>query len=188
MAVAQRLLPLALPFPAGPGDREGAPSRPWAPTSHPPSERPPGPRGLLPPELQDRLQTARELSRAAAETPREELFASGLPALDRLLAGGLARGRLVELRGAAGSGRFACALALLAQASSRGEAAALVDLGDQLDPQQAREQGIDLSWLLWLRPPDLTAALAAAEVALAGAFPLVVLELGLPPIPGGRGR
>src|SRR5512143_1726070 len=49
--------------------------------------------------------------------------------------GGLPRGTLVEVVGRRSSGRFALALAALAAATQAGESAALVDLGDQLDPQ-----------------------------------------------------
>lgn len=78
-------------------------------------------------------------------------------------------------------------LATLAAATRAGEAAALVDLGDHLDPQVAALAGIELARLLWLRPRHLKEALAGAEVVLAGGFPLVVLDLGTPPVPGGRG-
>jgi hypothetical protein len=45
---------------------------------------------------------------------------------------------------------------------------------------------VDLPRLLWLRPRRLKEALAAAETALGGGFPLVVVDLGLPPICGAR--
>ncbi|HXT52508.1 MAG TPA: hypothetical protein VN811_15815, partial [Thermoanaerobaculia bacterium] len=92
---------------------------------------------------------------------------------------------LTELRGALSSGRFGLVLALLAATTARGETAAIVDLGDQLDPQEAARCGVVLERLLWARPQRLREALAAAEIALGGDFPLVVLELGLPPLPYG---
>src|SRR5262249_54169160 len=110
-----------------------------------------------------------------------------LPALDRLLAGGLPRGQLVELVGGRSSGRFSAVLAVLAAATSVGEAAGLVDLGDHLDPTTASGVGIDLARLLWLRPRNLKQALAGAEMPLGSGFPLVVVDLGFPPLAGGRG-
>lgn len=104
-----------------------------------------------------------------------------------LLAGGLPRGRLVEMVGGRSSGRFSAVLATLAAATAAGEAAALVDLGDGLDPQAAEALGMDLRRLLWVRPPDLKQALACAEILLGGGFPLVALDLGSPPVRGGRG-
>ena len=139
--------------------------------------------------LRARLSRGRDL--IPIELPPEDLFPTAIPALDSVLAGGLARGLLTELRGAPSSGRLSLVLSLLAAATSRGEPAALIDLGDHLDPQAAVAAGVDLGRLLWVRPTRLREALAAAEIALAGAFPLVVLELGGAPLrassaPGGR--
>ena len=134
------------------------------------------------------LKTGTELSRDLSDLPEEEAFSTGLPPLDRLLSGGLPRGHLVELMGHGTSGRFSCVLSLLAATTQRGEAVALVDLGDQLDPRTAESFGVDLTRLLWIRPQRVSDALSAAEILLAGSFPVIVLELGLPPVPGGRGR
>lgn len=119
----------------------------------------------------------------AAGAPRP----AAAPVLDELLAGGLPRGQLVEMIGARSSGRFSTVLTVLAAATLAGEAAALVDLGDGLDPQAAAALGVDLRRLLWLRPTTLKQALAGAEILIGGGFPMVVLDLGNPPLRGGRG-
>ncbi len=116
------------------------------------------------------------------------VFATGLAGVDRLLEGGIRRGQTVELVGARSSGRFSLVLALLALATRSGESAALVDLGDHFDPQAAARAGVDLERLLWARPERLKQALGSAEVLIGGGFPLVVIDLGLPPVPGGRGQ
>ncbi|HXO22042.1 MAG TPA: hypothetical protein VOA87_19165, partial [Thermoanaerobaculia bacterium] len=85
------------------------------------------------------------------------------------------------------SGRFSSVLAALAAVTAVGEAAGLVDLGDHLDPAAAAAMGMDLQRLLWLRPRNLKQALAGAEMLIGGGFPLVVIELGSPPLAGGRG-
>jgi hypothetical protein len=147
-------------------------------------------RSVLPQGLQRHIRSARELDRDLREARRADSEASlptAVPALDRLLDGGLPRGQLVELVGSRTSGRFSTVLATLAAATGVGEAAALVDLGDALDPSMARDLGVDLQRLLWLRPTNLKQALAAAEMVLASGFPLVVLDLGTPPVRGGRG-
>jgi recA bacterial DNA recombination protein len=110
------------------------------------------------------------------------------PVLDELLGGGLPRGKLVEMIGARSSGRFSMVLAAVAAATAAGEAAALVDLGDGLDPEAAAALGADLRRLLWLRPGTLKHALAGAEILLGGGFPMVALDLGNPPVRGGRGH
>jgi len=137
-------------------------------------------------ELAGKVHSAREIGRRQEER-RRAAFPTGLEPLDRLLDGGLPRGRLVELVGRPGSGRFAAALGTLATATAAGQAAALVDLGDHLDPRSLTDLGADLRRLLWLRPRSTREALAAAEAVLAGGFPLLVMDLGTPPVPGGRG-
>lgn len=144
-------------------------------------------RSALPEGLRDHLRSARELDRDLRESAGEGAFPTAVPVLDRLLDGGLPRGQLVELVGARASGRFSILLAALAAATGTGEAAALVDLGDGLDPAAAAALGIDLERLLWVRPARLKEALAATEMLLASGFPLVALDLGLPPLRGGRG-
>ncbi len=141
----------------------------------------------LPRPLRGMIKSARELVRAAHNAPPRQYLATLLPAFDELLGGGLPRGELVELTGRRSSGRFAIVLAVLAAATGAGELAALVDLGDHLDPQRACDDGVALDHLLWLRPQRSKPALAAAEMLIACGFPLVVLDLGTPPIPGGRG-
>jgi recA bacterial DNA recombination protein len=114
-------------------------------------------------------------------------LSTGSEPLDRLLAGGLPPGETVEVYGQRSGGRFSMALTALAMATAGGRCAALVDLGDGLDPQSAAAVGVDLGRLLWVRPRRLDQALASAEALLASGVPLVVVDLGIPPIPGGRG-
>lgn len=144
--------------------------------------------GGLPHSMRGLVKSARELVRAAQDAPPPQHLTTLIPAFDELLGGGLPRGELVELTGRRSSGRFAIVLAVLAAATGAGELAALIDLGDHLDPQRARDDGVDLDHLLWVRPQRSKPALAAAEMLTACGFPLVVLDLGTPPIPGGRGQ
>jgi hypothetical protein len=137
----------------------------------------------LPEGLRARVDRAREIDRRRRETTAHgEPLPTAVSALDLLLDGGLPRGHLVELIGARSSGRFSALLAALAGATTAGEAAVLIDLGDGLDPAAALAAGVELERLLWVRPTDFKAALAAAETAIGGGFPLVVLDLGSPPL------
>lgn len=120
----------------------------------------------------------------ASPSASRDPIATTVPALDRLLLGGLPRGGLVELSGRRSSGRFSIGIAALVSATSSGEAAALVDLGGHLDPQSAEAAGADLTRLLWVRPSRLKEAVASAEMLLAAGFPLVVADLGLAPVRG----
>ena len=106
-----------------------------------------------------------KLQLASALPSRQSAVArlpTGIDPLDRLISGGLPRGRLTELVGRRSSGRFSIVLAALASATSAGEAAALVDRGSALDPQAAHEAGVELERLLWARPRRVKEALAAA--------------------------
>jgi hypothetical protein len=128
-----------------------------------------------------------KLTRASDLSPpgaARERLATKVPALDGLLQGGLPRGSLVEVTGRRSCGRFSIGISSLAAATSAGESAALVDLGGHLDPQSAEEAGVDLSRLLWVRPSRLKEAVASAEMLLGAGFPLVVVDLGLPPVRG----
>ncbi|MFN7988697.1 MAG: hypothetical protein U0529_14580 [Thermoanaerobaculia bacterium] len=136
------------------------------------------PSPLLPAEVASRLVRAADLPRRGASLRAADLLATGVAPFDALLGGGLPRGALVELTGRAG-GRFALVLAVLAAATSRGESAALLDLGDHLDPDSAAEAGCDLARLLWVRPRRFREALLAAETVAAAGFRLVVLDAGL---------
>lgn len=144
-------------------------------------------RATLPEALQGRVRSARDLSRRQQQEHGEDPFPTALVPLDRLLDGGLPRGQLVELVGRRSGGRLSAMLAVLAAVIARGEAAALVDLGNGLDPRTAEEAGVDPERLLWIRPRRIQEALAAAEILLEGGFPLVAIDLGQPPLAGGRG-
>lgn len=143
-------------------------------------------RAALPESFRSHVRSARDLAREVREE-EDEPVATAFPPLDRLLEGGLPKGQLVELIGARSSGRFSTLLSVLAARTGVGEAAALVDLGDGLDPETAAAMGVDLERLLWVRPEKLKDALAAAEMLLGAGFPLVVVDLGPPPVRGGRG-
>jgi hypothetical protein len=133
-----------------------------------------------------KVMNATELLRALEKEHRDELIPTTLDPFDELLGGGLPRGKMVELTGRRGAGRFSIVLSALAAATSMGEAAVLVDLGDHLDPQLAEANGVDLRRLLWIRPKTLKQAVMSLEMIAATGFQLVVLDAGLHPIRGRR--
>ncbi|MGD9252851.1 MAG: hypothetical protein PVG92_02830 [Holophagae bacterium] len=138
----------------------------------------------LPDELQGAILPASEMIRRDRLRIREEPLPTSSTGLDRLLAGGLPKGRMVEYVGRGSCGRFASLLAALRAVTGAGEVAALVDQGEQLDPQSAAALGVDLERVLWVRPRQTGDSLAAAELLLHTGFPLVALDLGLPPVRG----
>ena len=96
------------------------------------------------------------------------------------------RGKLIELVSRRATGRFSIVLSALAAATSIGEAAALVDLGDHFDPQIAEANGVDLRRLLWIRPATLKQAVMSGEMITATGFHLVIVDVGLHPLRGRR--
>ncbi len=82
--------------------------------------------------------------------PAPEMVSSGIRELDALT-GGLPRGCLTEICGAASSGRTSILLSALAQATQCGEVCALVDASDALDPGSAMAAEIEMERLLWVR-------------------------------------
>ena len=132
-------------------------------------------------------------TRALPFTPAQ----TGLGAIDEVLGGGLPRRRLTELVGKRSAGRTSFLLSVLAAATQRGEAVALVDVAGMLDVRSAAAAGVVLERLLWVCPrnlgpgPEDTApgrqrenewlrrGLRAAELILAaGGFGLVALDAG----------
>lgn len=145
-------------------------------------------RASLPRPFRDVVHSGRHLELTDdASLPDASFLPTAVDAVDHLLGGGLPRGRLVELTGKRSCGRFSTLLTTLAAATRSGEVAALIDLGDGLDPRTAEAFGVDLERLLWIRPSDLRTAMISAELALHAGLSLVTIDLGLPPVPGGRG-
>jgi recombination protein RecA len=113
------------------------------------------------------------------QRPAPELVSTGIPSLDSL-AGGLPRGAITEIFGSASSGRTSLLLSILAAATTRQEACALVDASDTFDPASSAVAGVDLAKLLWIRcAGNPEHALQAADwLVQGGGFAFVVLDLG----------
>jgi len=110
---------------------------------------------------------------------RDEILPTGFARLDALLGtGGLPRGASASFRGARSSGKTTLALHCLAQAQARGGIVAFLDLCRIFDPLEAVARGIDLRWLLVLRPQDADEGWALATALVAGRqIDLLVVDL-----------
>jgi recombination protein RecA len=111
--------------------------------------------------------------------PEPERAPTGVAEIDSAI-GGLPRGCLTEIVGPASSGRTSLLLGLLAAATARQEACALVDAEDAFCPHSAADARVQLGRLLWVRcGHSAEHALKAADLLIqGGGFGLVVLDLG----------
>jgi hypothetical protein len=101
----------------------------------------------------------------AGVVPSDRLAPTGQAPLDRALGGGVPRGQVSELVGRRSSGRTAAALAVLADATARGELVAIIDTLDRFDPASADAAGVRLDHLLWVRGDDATDAQLALDAS-----------------------
>jgi recombination protein RecA len=114
----------------------------------------------------------------AAAAMQIEVISTGSIALDLALGvGGLPRGRVVEIYGPESSGKTTLALHCLAEAQANGGAAAFIDVEHALDPNYARNLGVDLDNLLVSQPDTGEQALDIAEMLVrSNAVDIVVID------------
>src|SRR3989344_7150324 len=78
-----------------------------------------------------------------------EITPTGIIPVDMALgAGGLPRGRIIEIFGPEASGKTSLCLSIIAQAQKAGGTAALIDAEHALDPVWAQKVGVNLDDLL----------------------------------------
>ena len=107
-----------------------------------------------------------------------EVIPTGALALDMALgAGGIPRGRIVEIFGPEASGKTTLALQIIAEAQKKGGLAAFIDAEHALDPSYARRLGADVDNLLVSQPDTGEQALEIAEMLVrSGAIDVIVID------------
>ena len=107
-----------------------------------------------------------------------EIIPTGSLALDVALgAGGLPRGRIVEVFGPEGSGKTTLILHTIAEAQKRGGAAAFVDAEHALNIDLVERVGVDLQNMLIAQPDTGEEALEITDTLVrSGAFDVVALD------------
>jgi recombination protein RecA len=112
-------------------------------------------------------------------TPDRAVISTGFPALDAILGpAGLPREASAVIRGGPSSGKTTLALRCAAEAQADGDIVAWLDLGRAFDPVEAAGRGIDLRWLLVLRPTSVEEGLGLAGALLTGrSIGLLVVDL-----------
>jgi RecA/RadA recombinase len=116
---------------------------------------------------------------SSADLDARTVISTGFPALDAILGpAGLPREASVVLRGGPSSGKTTLALRCAAEAQAAGDIVAWLDLARSLDPVEAVARGVDLRWLLVIRPADVPQGLALAGSLLSGrCVGLLVVDL-----------
>ncbi|MGH9339197.1 MAG: ATPase domain-containing protein [Acidobacteriota bacterium] len=139
-------------------------------------------------QLQWAFEKQNNSGRAVSRSGDGDFVSTGIQDLDLLLAGGVPRGKLIEISGLASSGKTSLLFSILARASRREELVAYIDTFDSLDPAFAVKAGINLEKLLWIRSrSSIEKALKAADiVARSGGFGVLALNLE-PVLAGSRG-
>ncbi len=107
-----------------------------------------------------------------------EVIPTGSIALDVALGlGGLPRGRIVEIYGPESSGKSTLALHAVANAQKAGGIAAYIDAEHALDPDYAKNLGVDTDALLVSQPDTGEQALEIADMLIrSGAIDIVVID------------
>ncbi|MDH4183653.1 MAG: recombinase RecA [Nitrospinota bacterium] len=91
--------------------------------------------------------------------------------------GGLPRGRVVEIFGPESSGKTTLALQVVAEAQKAGGNAAFIDAEHAMDPNYARNLGVDIDNLAISQPDTGEQALEIAEVLIrSGAVDVIVID------------
>jgi RecA/RadA recombinase len=107
------------------------------------------------------------------------VVSTGFPELDAILGTrGLPREVGAAFRGGPSSGKTTLALRCVASTQEQGAIVAWLDLARTFDPVDAVGRGVDLRWLLIVRPADLDEAFSLAAGLLSGrSVDLLVLDL-----------
>ena len=107
-----------------------------------------------------------------------EVIPTGSIALDVALGvGGLPRGRIIEIYGPESSGKTTLTLHAIANVQRAGGIAAFIDAEHALDPDYAKNLGVDIDQLLVSQPDTGEQALEIADMLIrSGAIDLVVID------------
>jgi hypothetical protein len=86
-------------------------------------------------------------------TRKERRLTCGIAPVDRLIGGGIVRGRISEIIGNPSTGKTSLAAAFAASVTARGEVAAWIDASCGFDPASIAAAGVDLARMLWVAMP-----------------------------------
>jgi recombination protein RecA len=107
-----------------------------------------------------------------------DVIPSGSISLDLALGiGGYPKGRIVEIYGPESSGKTTFALHAIAEAQKRGGRCAFIDAENALDPQYAKNLGVNIDELLLSQPDNGEQALEITEALVrSGSISVIVID------------
>jgi recombination protein RecA len=109
---------------------------------------------------------------------KTRVISTGSLSLDIALGiGGIPRGRIVEIYGPESSGKTTLSLHIIAEAQNAGGIAAFIDAEHALDPEYARNLGVDIENLLVSQPDNGEQALEITEsLVRSGALDVIIID------------
>jgi recombination protein RecA len=124
-------------------------------------------------QIQESLGKRFGIELAIREKSAPEVLPTGIAHIE------IPRGTLTEICGPPSSGRTSILYAAIARVTRRPEFCALIDAGNNFDPRSARNAGVHLAHLLWIRcGGNAEKALKATDLVIqAGGFGVVALDL-----------
>ena len=112
-----------------------------------------------------------------AEPEKVNCISTGSLQLDKILGGGIAKGRIAEIAGVEGAGKTTLTLQVAAQCQKEGGVVAFVDVENALDLNYAKILGVDISKLIFSQPMSGEQALDICEALIkSGEVNLVILD------------
>jgi recombination protein RecA len=113
----------------------------------------------------------------ALKSHNDGAISTGSIGIDKILGGGLPRGRIIEIYGQYGGGKTTLALHVISECQKAGGIAAFIDAEHSLDPVYAAALGVNLSELLLAQPESGEQALQLLKTLVSsGDVQLVIID------------
>jgi recombination protein RecA len=129
-------------------------------------------------DIEKKYGTGSIMRLVTGEQPTQiDTLSTGVFSLDRILGGGIARGRVAELYGSEGSGKTTLALQVVVEAQRAGLTAAYIDVEHSFSLEYAKSLGANLEELLFAQPNSAEEAMNIARtLAESGEVAVIVID------------
>ncbi len=129
-------------------------------------------------KIEDQFGKGSVMKLGEYKTMNVESISTGALSLDIALGiGGIPKGRIIEVFGPESSGKTTLTLHMIAEAQKKGGEAAFIDAEHALDPQYAKNLGVDIDNLIVSQPDNGEQALEITEALVrSGAIDIIVID------------